>query len=235
MPRTISPSPVFATLLRRDPAMPGCEQMQRDQQYYSRFDPQKALPLLRFYTWSEPCLSWGRFQQPTPALTARLQALNLPAVRRPTGGGAILHAGDLTFSLVGPSSWLPGNLLQGHALISRALVAGLHRLGIEADAGGALQRQQPEHCFASITPADIQVSLGKLVGTAQVRRRQAFLIQGTIYLNADRGLLQALFGAAEPPLADLAQLLGAPPAPERVIEALSHGFASVLGLDFIPG
>ncbi|HEY9840716.1 MAG TPA: hypothetical protein V6D23_09700, partial [Candidatus Obscuribacterales bacterium] len=81
MPRTISPSPVFSTLLRRDPALSGCEQMHRDQQYYSRFDPQKDLPLLRFYTWSEPCLSWGRVQQPTPALTARLQALNLSAVR----------------------------------------------------------------------------------------------------------------------------------------------------------
>lgn len=215
----------------------GLAQMQRDQQDYSRFDASQTTPRLRFYAWSEPTVSLGRFQQPAPDFAARLAELGLPSVQRPTGGRAILHAGDLTFSLIGPPDWLPGSLLAGHALFSRALAHGLAHLGLIAGAGSeSASRNQPVHCFASATPADLLVAGGKLIGTAQVRRRQAFLIQGTIYLQADHALLRALFGEpseTRSQLLDLAQLLGQPPNPAQVAQALAAGLQEVLNLDYL--
>lgn len=226
--------------MQYDPPLPGHEQMRRDQHYYSCFDPSRDLPLLRFYTWQSPTVSLGRFQTLTPEWAERLQSLGLPTVQRPTGGKAILHAGDLTFSLIGPLTWLPGNLLTGHALIRQALQTGLQQLGIDSTGGlSPARRQQSEHCFATATPADIQSHWGKLVGTAQVRRRQAFLVQGTLYLEANRPLLQAVFsglsGSGEPSdpdseIMDLAQLLGKVPTQHQVITSLADGFRNVFQL-----
>lgn len=205
--------------------------MRRDQEYYSAYEPGVDLPLLRFYTWSEPCLSLGRFETLTPESEARLQALKLGWVRRPTGGSAILHGGDLTFSLVGPSDWLAGSLLAGHAQMTLALSRGLAQLGIQADAGSEPAQKAPGHCFAVSTPADLRVKGQKLVGTAQVRRRKAFLLQGMLYLQADQSLFRQVF-SEQAPLTDLSELMDSQPDPERVISALTAGFSAAFGLTF---
>lgn len=214
-----------------EPSLSGVEQMRRDRDYYSAFEPESDRPLLRFYTWSPACLSLGRFESPDADLLSQLEQLGLDSVRRPTGGAAILHAGDLTFSLIGPTEWLSGNLLEGHARLTRALALGLEQLGIQADAGLESAQKHPGHCFAVTTPADLRVKGQKLIGTAQVRRRKAFLLQGMIYLQADQALLQAVFGA-QSPLADLQSVLGHVPETNLLIQAFSAGFSEVFGLEF---
>ncbi len=214
-----------------EPELSGLEQMRRDRDYYSAFQPESDRPLLRFYTWSPACLSLGRFENPDLEQMRKLAQLGLESVRRPTGGAAILHAGDLTFSLIGPTEWLSGNLLEGHARLTRALALGLSQLGIQADAGQEAAQKHPGHCFAVTTPADLRVKGQKLIGTAQVRRRKAFLLQGMIYLQADQALLQAVFGTRSP-LADLQSLLGHLPETQTLIEAFRAGFSEVFGLEF---
>ncbi|MGV3524262.1 MAG: lipoate--protein ligase family protein [Candidatus Sericytochromatia bacterium] len=211
----------------------GTSLMARDQAFYSAFDPERDQPLLRFYTWTRPTLSLGRFQTLSEPETARLQALEIPVVRRPTGGQAILHAGDLTYSLVLPASVLPGAVSASHARISAALARGLAQLGIAAELGtGNAAYRAHSHCFATVSPADLHLAAGKLVGSAQVRRRKAVLQQGMLYLQADQALLAAVFGAATP-VCDLAGLLGTAPAVESVVAALKSGFAAEFELDWV--
>lgn len=225
-----------ATRLIIESELPPELPMSRDREDYSRFDPELDSPLLRFYRWQRPALTIGRFQSLEPEREAQLTALDLPVLRRPTGGAAILHNGDLTFSLTGPAELLPGSLLEGHARITRALALGLQRLGISALTGSAGSQARPLNCFDASTPADLRVVTApapagaKLIGTAQVRRRKAFLLQGMIYLRVDAELMRSVFGAGAP-IADLTQLLDTDPDPDKVANALAAGFADELGLD----
>ncbi|PKL74804.1 MAG: hypothetical protein CVV27_18620, partial [Candidatus Melainabacteria bacterium HGW-Melainabacteria-1] len=224
-----------SALWRWDPALPGSVQMERDQKVYSDLEPGRDPALLRFYTWSEPCLSLGRFETLAPDIEARRRKAGIAAVRRPTGGSAILHAGDLTFSLVAPSDWLPGSLLQGHQRITAALSRGLAELGIDTCSGESAPRHAyphgDPHCFVQTSPADLRVGGHKLLGTAQVRRRKAFLLQGVIYLQANPELFANVLGA-DARIQDLAGLLGQPPATETVIKALTAGFSAELEICF---
>jgi lipoate-protein ligase A len=214
--------PLVDLIIEALPQLSGTELMERDRLFYSQFHPQHDKARLRFYGWPAPTLSIGRFQKLSSELETRLQALQIPSVRRPTGGSAILHAGELTFSLVAPADWLPGSILASHALITQAVKKGLAQLGIQAEQGLQSSPGQPEaNCFARISPADLAVQNhhAKLVGTAQVRRRQAFLMQGMLYLEADQALMQEVFENSEPTL-DLKTLLGYRPEPARVAETL---------------
>lgn len=213
-----------------DGADHGERQMARDRAAYGDYRSGDA-GLLRFYAWSAPCLSLGRFQR-DQALCERAQALKLPLVQRPTGGQAILHGGDLTFSLVGPPDWLPGGLLAGHARFAAALAAGLGQLGLRLEAGDASSVSAPSDCFATSSPADLRLAQGKLIGTAQVRRRQAFLIQGTLYLQADQALIRRVFPERSEPLLSLDQLLHPLPTPAAIAAALADGL--IAGLELTP-
>jgi len=220
---------------RLDPPASGVDNMRTDQAAYSHFDPQTQLPLLRFYTWSEPTLSIGRFQTLGPELQQTLERLQVPVVRRPSGGQAILHGGDLTFSLVAPRTGLfQGSVQEVYATFAQGLVAALAEWGLAAAIppqrlqAGAAHSPTP-HCFQSLSPADLQLAAGKIVGSAQVRCRKALLLQTVIYQRVNRPLLQAIFGD-EAEVLDLASLCARPPAEPELIAALLRGFSGALGI-----
>src|SRR5512147_1079518 len=91
-------------------------------------------PTLRFYQWSQPTLSLGAGQQlPASLSPERLSSLGLAVVRRPTGGRAVLHGGDLTYCLVaGVRDGFPGSVTLVYQRLCRGLQAGLARLGLRA-------------------------------------------------------------------------------------------------------
>jgi lipoate-protein ligase A len=183
-----------------------------------------AAPVLRLYSWREPSVSLGARQQVPPWLP-RCAALGIPAVRRATGGGAVLHAGDLTYAVVAPADApdLPHDLRGSYEWIRARLVAGLTRAGVAARAS----RPRPgadrlELCFAGATGYEVELEGEKLVGSAQRRTRRAFLQHGSIRLCDDSALYRALTGAA--PAA------AKPPglAREAVESALVESFAAAL-------
>src|SRR5256714_10530366 len=92
-----------------------------------------APPTLRFYGWTPPCLSLGYFQPFDAVNLDGCRALGVDVVRRPTGGRAILHDRELTYSVVLPASTLGHDrgVLPSYRRLSLALQAGLQRLGID--------------------------------------------------------------------------------------------------------
>jgi lipoate---protein ligase len=154
-------------------------------------------PSLRFYTWSPAAISLGYHQRSWPdhwqQLTWQGQALDL--VRRPTGGRAVLHQGDLTYALV--FSGLRGERHQIYAYLGEFLRQGMATLGIRLSYG---QRHRgPIHqpsCFATATGADWVLENGdKLIGSAQVWRQGSVLQHGSIRLDPNPRLELEVFGA----------------------------------------
>lgn len=130
-------------------------------------------PTLRFYGWSPHAVSLGYFQH--IADFADLPP-GTPIVRRLTGGGAIHHGAELTFSLALPAKALPGDVAAGYARLHDAVLAALAGLSVHATrcaAGTACgARPTDRWCFATPGRDDLVVGERKLLGSAQRRIRQ---------------------------------------------------------------
>ncbi|MEB3328135.1 MAG: lipoate--protein ligase family protein [Candidatus Sericytochromatia bacterium] len=188
-------------------------------------------PTLRLYGWAKPTISLGYAQRLTPAELGAWRAAGAAVVRRPTGGRAVVHAGDLTYSIV--TTGLPPGVMASYRVLSEALAAGLARLGVAPClAPGSAPPGRSVACFASTTPADLGVGGLKLVGSAQVRRHGAVLQHGCLYLRRTPWL--SLLPHQEG-VGTLEDALGRLPAAEEVGEALATGFAEALGLALKPG
>jgi lipoate-protein ligase A len=145
----------------------------------------EAPPTVRFYSWSPDTLSLGYFQRfaDVPG-TARASLV----VRRITGGGAIHHTGELTFSLAAPASHpvYQGPVAESYARVHRAVIAALGEIGVRAELCGerelASDRADTGMCFHASTPLDIVWNARKGVGSAQRRRHGRVLHHGSIKL-----------------------------------------------------
>ncbi len=186
-------------------------------------------PTLRLYGWSPPGLSLGWFQSPEPFLCVPGRHR---IVRRRTGGGAIYHDDEITFSLALDAAVLPTDIAAGYALLHRAVQRALGRIGVEvelvAGEGGCAARARPAQpwCFAIPGPNDLVVTKTgrKLVGSAQRRLRQPrarILHHGSIVLRAPAAT--PFCGA----VADVVDPVAAAPALRR---ALVDEISGVLGL-----
>lgn len=149
-----------------------------------------ALPTLRLYGWQPPCLSLGYGQRAGDADQARLEERGWSIVRRPTGGRAILHADELTYSLALPidDPLARGGIVESYERISQALVNALNALGASAQAVYAEKTAGTglsAVCFDTPSHYEITVGRRKLVGSAQVRRRGGMLQHGTLPLTGD--------------------------------------------------
>lgn len=175
----------------------GAVQMQVDRWLLQQHRLGKHPPTLRFYTWSPAAISLGYHQKNYPQSWQELiwQGLPLDLVRRPTGGRAILHQGDLTYMVV--TSKIPGNREQVYKTICQFLIDGMLSLGVELDYGKAGRGYIGNpNCFAIATAADLIDSKGrKLIGSAQLRQGQAFLQHGSIFLSIDSDLYWQVFNS----------------------------------------
>ena len=195
-------------------------------------------PVLRFYRWSPACLSLGRNQPSAGYDQDEIRRRGLQVVRRPTGGRAVLHHRELTYSAAAREGAL-GGPRQAYAAINRALVEGLRRLGVPAQlqpAGGArapLPSLAP--CFEQPVEGEVTAGGRKLVGSAQRSDGGVLLQHGSLPIHDDQSAVPALMhpGAAVVPAgppAALACLLGREPAWEEVADALAAGWESALGV-----
>jgi lipoate-protein ligase A len=144
-------------------------------------------PTLRLYAWSPPCLSLGYAQPYGDVALDRLHDRGWLVVRRPTGGRAILHTDELTYSVAAPSSnpVLKGSVLESYDRIARALLWAVRSLGLEAEikpAVGAERGSANPVCFEAPSAHEITVNGKKLIGSAQARRRDGVLQHGSLPL-----------------------------------------------------
>jgi lipoate---protein ligase len=185
-------------------------------------------PVLRFYQWSPAAISLGYHQRRYPEAWSTLcyQARPLDLVRRPSGGRAVLHQGDLTYALIS-SSEIVGRA-ELYKYLCQFLVLGWQRLGVNLTYGdrGRDYREQA-NCFAMATGADLVTKEGyKLIGSAQLRKERATLQHGSMRLNPDRELWKQVFNE-EPMVSPVAQW-----NPADIIESLTTAAAEVLAIDW---
>jgi lipoate-protein ligase A len=158
-------------------------------------------PVLRLYRWSTPALSLGRHQQRWPA-PWRDEPLEL--VRRPSGGRAVLHAGELTYALVFTPQTRDREAVYRHCCqwLQQALAQAGEPLHFgQASPAAAAQRSS---CFATATAADLVSARGaKRIGSAQLWHGPALLQHGSLLLDPPAALWQRLFQADPPELAPL--------------------------------
>ena len=183
-----------------DQARPGWENMAVDAALLDR-TLETGDAFFRCYRWEPHCLSFGRHE---PALrrydTARIRALGLSCVRRPTGGRAVWHARELTYAVTAPLSAF-GGMREAYATIHGLLAGALGRLGVHAVLA---PRSSPTPgvgsgpCFAAPVGGEVLVGGRKVVGSAQLRSGDAFLQHGSLLLADDQGLVGELAGLAPP-------------------------------------
>jgi lipoate-protein ligase A len=145
----------------------------------------KAWPTLRFYRWSPACVSLGYFQSFAAVDTQACQKHGIEIVRRPTGGRAILHRNELTYSITLPVTALgsESGVLQSYYRLSQGLIEGLRRLGIETTLAPSAPLRAAAHgpaCFDQPSDHEILLNGRKLVGSAQVRRNGTLLQHGSV-------------------------------------------------------
>src|SRR5262249_20204266 len=231
---------------------PGAWNMALDEATMEAVAAGAVLPTLRFYQWEPPCLSLGKRQPLSGVDLARCQADGVEVVRRATGGLAILHTDELTYSLATTSDdpRAEGAILDAYRKLSQGLVTGLRLLGIPATmnpvAPGGTQSASAA-CFE--VPSAYEITLGeqKLMGSAQVRPKGRVLQHGSLPLRGDIArIVNYLRFESEQEretlrkhLRERATTLGAaldrPAAFAEVAEALAQGFAAALNLELEPG
>ncbi len=192
---------------------------------------------VRFYRWEPATVSLGYFQPAEDVDRAAIERLGLGLVRRPTGGRAILHDDELTYSIVAPGEAIPGGRSIGRSYlsISEALMRGLEILGIEARVGDekATRDNSPAICFALSTRADLTAQGQKVIGSAQVRREGFILQHGSIPVALDLAKHAAVFGAEQAAeelaakASGVAGLIGRRPSWDEMTAAFAAGFAEV--------
>lgn len=172
------------------PPLDGPMNMAIDQAIMEAVATGRALPTLRFFAWEPPCLSLGYMQSINDVDRIRLALAGWDIVRRMTGGRAILHTDELTYSvtLAASDPLVTGGVVDSYRRLSTALVEGLRILGTvpEADkrADGHNSANGPV-CFEVPSHYEITVGGRKLIGSAQVRKFEAVLQHGTLPLSGD--------------------------------------------------
>lgn len=197
-------------------------------------------PVLRFYRWQPACLSLGR-NQVARVDRAQLERLGIDLVRRPTGGLAVLHDQELTYSVAVPAGLL-GSARETYEVINRGLLAGLLNLGLAARAASQDGTHQvfrkAGSCFAAPAPGEVMALGRKLIGSAQRYERHAILQHGSILVDGDQSRADQLLGrpAGSVPAAStsLREVLGYLPGWRELTAAFTNGLALYLGIPLAP-
>jgi len=206
-------------------------------------------PTLRVFRWSQSSISLGRFQSVEREIEDELcQQQSVALVRRPTGGRAVYHRDEFTYSIViGKRDGAPAGVVAAYAYLAQGLLAALHKLGVQAELSDERVSKHPSAaCFASSTQADLTSSGFKLVGSAQVWKESSLLQQGSLPLDDRAAEFFALLrypneGARAEALALYQEKTTplhtfAPDASwDDVGQAFRHGFSSALQATFAPG
>ena len=147
-----------------------------------------AYAVLRLYEWSEPTISFGR-NEPVRA-RRRPETGDVRFVRRPTGGRAVLHRGELTYAALLPIEAF-GGPRAAYRVLNEALVEGLRVLGVEAGIAvdEPVLRPDAGPCFQAAADGEVVVGGRKLVGSAQARLGGALLQHGSILIEDDQRAL----------------------------------------------
>lgn len=237
-------------LIQHEPRQ-GASNMAIDEAILYAVSQEQQLPTLRLYAWQPLCLSLGYGQRVRDADAARLQQHGWHMVRRPTGGKAILHGDELTYSVSLPihHPLAQGDVVSSYRRISDALLCALQQVGLspqsEQQAKG--NRDLGAVCFEVPSHYEITVEGRKLIGSAQVRRKDGILQHGTLPLWGDIArICDALYyvddterETSKQQVRDrattLEAVMGRALSYEQVAQAFADGFAQTFHITWTQG
>jgi lipoate-protein ligase A len=197
------------------------------------------ISVVRFYRWAVPTISLGKHQKVEEAVNQiYCQRAAIPIVHRPTGGRAVFHDHELTYSLVSNhAKYFPlESVKDTYRAIAAALRAGLQSLGIFAQLAKGARGSPPlapsnggkKPCFMTPSPHELLLGGYKLAGGAQRRLKRSFLQQGCFPLQVDYSKMAVALGVQESvlrsTLLSVSQASGHQVAFEALCEALKEGF-----------
>jgi lipoyl(octanoyl) transferase len=240
-------------LLQTQPAS-GAWNMAVDESILENARKGQVLPTLRLYSWNPPCLSLGYAQTIGDVDLDLLGSRGWDIVRRPTGGKAILHVDELTYSVTGPLSEprLMGSVIESYRCLASALLNALHRMDVPAKAQSEVfaapaRGSNGPVCFEVPSNYEIVVKGKKLIGSAQARKKEGVLQHGSLPLVGDlQRITEVLnFPNEETRKAAGERLLARATTAESVVgkqlswkeaaQAFVVAFAEVLNLELVEG
>ena len=175
-----------------------------DEAVLEQVQRRASLPTLRLYAWNPACLSLGHAQPYADVDVPRLRAHGWDVVRRATGGRAILHIDELTYSVVASADEprVAGTVLESYNRLAQALLLAVRDLNLPVEikehSTGSAQKSLNPVCFEVPSTYEITVLGKKLIGSAQARKKEAVLQHGSLPLTGDlTRICQALVFADE--------------------------------------
>lgn len=165
--------------------------MAADESILEHIGRGESLPTLRLYAWNPACLSLGHAQPFADVDVTRLNQRGWEVVRRLTGGRAILHTDELTYSVIAPTNEprVEGSVLESYNRLAQALLLAVKGLDVpvemkeQVEQDGIL-RNNPV-CFEVPSTYEITVNGKKLIGSAQARKKEGVLQHGSLPLTGD--------------------------------------------------
>lgn len=177
--------------------MTGQENMRIDSDLLdSAIENKLDYPIFRLYAWKPACVSLGRNQKDDFLDRSFLKENNIDVVRRLTGGRALLHADEITYSFICPTLYLKNgeHVVSSYKEISRILIGKFKTIGIDLDFGSNKPIKTGfDYCMLISTGADLCYHGKKLIGSAQCRKQGYILQHGSILYDYDKALLEKIF------------------------------------------
>ncbi len=234
------------------PPARGAWNMAVDESILEHIGRGESLPTLRLYAWTPACLSLGHAQPFSDVDMNRLKQHGWEVVRRVTGGRAILHTDELTYSVIAPSNEprVEGSVLESYNRLAQALLLAVKELElpVEMKEGKVSDNTIPNPvCFEVLSTYEITVNGKKLIGSAQARKKEGVLQHGSLPLTGDLArICQALVFENESAREDAARrllerattvesALGVEVSWEKAQQAFVNAFEAQLGLSFETG
>ncbi len=214
-------------------------------------------PVIRFYEWEPATLSIGYFQQVHKDIDLdEVRRQGLGFVRRPTGGRAVLHEHELTYSIIVEEDYpnMPQSVTEAYRVLSEGLLLGFRNLDLDAyfsvpdtaEKKEDLKRPKSAVCFDAPSWYELVVEGRKVAGSAQTRQKGVILQHGAILLDMDEEKLLSLFKFADEEAREkmrqklpekavaMNRLVDKPFTIEQCVEAFKSGFQDSLGIELIP-
>jgi lipoate-protein ligase A len=237
------------------------ENMAIDEAVLTAHSEEKSPPTVRFYGWNPATLSIGYFQKAQEVDMEAVESEGIGFVRRPTGGRAVLHDLELTYSIIVSETYpgIPRNVTDAYRVLSEGLLQGFRGLGLNAEMVQLASEEEKEKdasagssaCFDSPSWYELVVEGRKIAGSAQVRQKDVVLQHGSILLDMDTDQLFRLLKFSSEKVAErmklsftkkavaINDLLRAQDKPQVILgeveEAFRRGIAAGLGVELEDG
>ena len=236
------------------PPTRGAWNMAVDESILEHLGGNEAMPTLRLYAWEPPCLSLGHAQPFADVDMSRLRQHGWEVVRRATGGRAILHTDELTYSVIAPTDEprVEGSILESYNRLAQALLLAVKSLEIPVEIKETVSHASSVTytnpvCFEVPSSYEITVNGKKLIGSAQARKKEGVLQHGSLPLTGDlTRICQALTFENESARENVSKrlleraitaefALGRAVSWEDAAQAFIHAFEAQLGLSLKRG